>query len=116
MPLGDVTETRVEQTGPPGREFTYVDIGSIDRDTKRIVDPKVLPSSKAPSRATTGFTPPKNDASPFGGGIPFFKPSDLDVGYNVREFRDSLTEAGAEHGRVLPPLSILVTCIGATSL
>jgi type I restriction enzyme S subunit len=28
-----------------------VDIGSIDRETKRIVDPKVLPSSKAPSRA-----------------------------------------------------------------
>ena len=65
-------------------------------------------------RATTGFTPPKNDESFFGGDIPFFKPSDLDVGYNVREFRDSLTEAGAEHGRVLPPLSILVTCIGAT--
>ena len=65
-------------------------------------------------QTTTGFTPPKQDASLFGGDIPFFKPSDLDVGYNVREFRDSLTEAGAEHGRVLPPLSILVTCIGAT--
>ena len=36
------------------------------------------------------------------------------MGYNVREFRDSLTEAGAEYGRVIPPLSILVTCIGAT--
>ena len=51
VPLGDLTETRVEQSGPQGREFTYVDIGSIDRDTKRIVDPKVLQSSKAPSRA-----------------------------------------------------------------
>lgn len=49
--LGDVTEGRIEQTGPLGREFTYVDIGSIDRDTKRIVDPKRLASSKAPSRA-----------------------------------------------------------------
>jgi type I restriction enzyme S subunit len=65
-------------------------------------------------QTTTGFTPPKQDASLFGGDIPFFKPSDLDVGYNVRDFRDSLTEAGAKHGRVLPPLSILVTCIGAT--
>jgi type I restriction enzyme S subunit len=65
-------------------------------------------------QTTTGFTPPKQDASLFGGDIPFFKPSDLDVGYNVRDFRDSLTEAGAQHGRVLPPLSILVTCIGAT--
>ena len=65
-------------------------------------------------RTTTGFTPPKNDESHFGGNIPFFKPSDLDVGYYVRDFRESLTQSGAEHGRVLPPLSILVTCIGAT--
>jgi type I restriction enzyme, S subunit len=49
--LGEITETRVEQTGPNGREFTYVDIGSIELDTKRIVEPKVLPASKAPSRA-----------------------------------------------------------------
>jgi type I restriction enzyme S subunit len=41
--------------------------------------------------------------------------SDLDAGYCVREFRDSLTEAGAEHGRLLPERSILVTCIGATT-
>ena len=64
--------------------------------------------------ATTGFTPPKGNADFFGGDIPFFKPTDLDAGYYVREFRDSLTEAGAEHGRILPPRSILVTCIGAT--
>ena len=49
--LSEITEARVEQTGPKGSEFTYVDIGSIELDTKRIVDPKVLPSSKAPSRA-----------------------------------------------------------------
>lgn len=49
--LVDVTEPRVDQTGPKGAEFTYVDIGSIDRDTKRITDPKVLATAKAPSRA-----------------------------------------------------------------
>lgn len=49
--LGEIAEARVEQTGPNGREFTYVDIGSIALDTKRIVEPKVLPVSKAPSRA-----------------------------------------------------------------
>ena len=64
--------------------------------------------------AITGFTPPKSNPEFFGGDVPFFKPTDLDAGYNVREFRDSLTEAGAQHGRVLPPLAILVTCIGAT--
>ena len=49
--LGELTETRVEQTGPKAREFTYVDIGSIALNTKRIVDPKVLSVSKTPSRA-----------------------------------------------------------------
>jgi len=50
--LGDIAEERVAQCGPQGHDnFTYIDISSIDRDTKRIVAPKVLQSSKAPSRA-----------------------------------------------------------------
>lgn len=49
--LADLTEPRVEQTGPTVAEFTYVDIGSIDRDTKRITNPKSLARVKAPSRA-----------------------------------------------------------------
>nr|WP_236651166.1 restriction endonuclease subunit S [Aquabacterium fontiphilum] len=63
---------------------------------------------------TTGFTPSTSDPKNFGGGIPFFKPTDLDAGYEVRSSRESLTEAGASTGRVLPAGSILVTCIGAT--
>lgn len=63
---------------------------------------------------TTGFTPPGGNGGFFGGCIPFFKPTDLDAGYYVRKFRDSLTDAGAEHGRILPEGSVLVTCIGAT--
>jgi type I restriction enzyme S subunit len=51
-PLGDLCAPRVSQDGPKGRrEFVYVDISSIDRETKQIVDPKTLPASKAPSRA-----------------------------------------------------------------
>lgn len=50
--LGELTEGRVSQVGPTNRgEFTYVDISSIDRDSKRIVDSKVLPVAEAPSRA-----------------------------------------------------------------
>ena len=63
---------------------------------------------------TTGFTPSTSDPDNFGGGIPFFKPTDLDAGYEVRSSRESLTEKGASVGRVLPAGSILVTCIGAT--
>ncbi len=63
---------------------------------------------------TTGFTPPTSDQANFGGPIPFLKPTDLDAGYHVTRGRESLTEAGAQTGRVLPAKTVLVTCIGAT--
>lgn len=50
--LGDVVEEKVSQSGPCiGDDFTYVDISSIDNQSKRISDPKALPQSDAPSRA-----------------------------------------------------------------
>lgn len=48
--LGELADEPVEQTGPSG-DFLYVDIGSIDRETKKISDPKPLALSQAPSRA-----------------------------------------------------------------
>ena len=63
---------------------------------------------------TTGFTPPTGDVENFGGNIPFFKPSDLDVGENVTVAREYLTEKGIAKGRLLKADSVLVTCIGAT--
>jgi type I restriction enzyme S subunit len=62
----------------------------------------------------TGSTPSKQRPDYFGGSIPFFKPTDLNAGYYVTEFSDSLTESGAKEARLLPPLTVLVTCIGAT--
>lgn len=48
--LGELADEPVEQTGPTG-DFIYIDISSIDRETKRISDPKPLTLSQAPSRA-----------------------------------------------------------------
>lgn len=62
----------------------------------------------------TGKTPPTSQSDLFGGGIPFLKPTDLDQGYEVRTCRQTLTEKGAAFCDLLPPMSILVTCIGAT--
>ncbi|MFA0821927.1 MAG: restriction endonuclease subunit S [Methanomethylovorans sp.] len=62
----------------------------------------------------TGKTPPKEDKTLFGGEIPFFKPSDLNKGYFVESSQDSLTKKGLEYVRMLPPLTVMVTCIGAT--
>jgi type I restriction enzyme S subunit len=62
----------------------------------------------------TGNTPSTKRQEYYGGDIPFFKPTDLEAGYNVTEARQHLTEVGLSAGRALPEDSILVTCIGAT--
>ncbi len=48
--LGELADEPVENTGPAG-DFVYVDISSIDRETKKIIDPRPLALSQAPSRA-----------------------------------------------------------------
>ena len=48
--LGDVTEEAVYQASPIG-PFLYLDIGSVDRESKAFVRPKTLNPDEAPSRA-----------------------------------------------------------------
>jgi type I restriction enzyme, S subunit len=49
--IGDVT-TDVQQRVPqPAETFTYIDISSIDREAKRILNPQKLDGENAPSRA-----------------------------------------------------------------
>ena len=50
--LGEVAYEIIDQSGPvTDDDFLYVDIGSIDRDTKKILTPKPMPAAAAPSRA-----------------------------------------------------------------
>lgn len=50
--IREVTDHNVQATGPNGSgTFTYVDISSIDNRRKCVVDPKVLTTEEAPSRA-----------------------------------------------------------------
>lgn len=62
----------------------------------------------------TGTTPPTSDPRNYGGDLPFFKPTDLNAGYELRHAREHLTPNGAAHARKLPAGAVLVTCIGAT--
>jgi type I restriction enzyme S subunit len=56
MQVGEITEPKIDQAGPaPNGEFTYVDISSVDNNSKRIVEPKRLPADSAPSRARQGL-------------------------------------------------------------
>lgn len=49
--IGDLVESKVSQDGPADSTFRYIDIGSVDNVSKRIVDPKTLAVAEAPSRA-----------------------------------------------------------------
>jgi len=50
--LGAITDDWIDTSGPASdEEFVYIDIGSVDNETKRIVSPKMLRGSQAPSRA-----------------------------------------------------------------
>lgn len=55
--LGDVICQGIDKTGPAdGEVFTYVDISSIDRDSKKITDAKEISAGDAPSRAKQRLT------------------------------------------------------------
>jgi type I restriction enzyme S subunit len=64
------------------------------------------------ARIETGSTPPKKNASHYGRDICFFKPGDLDSGGLLEFSEDMVTTKGAAAGRLLPPDTVLVTCIG----
>ena len=63
----------------------------------------------------TGNTPSKKNASYYSSNeYPFYKPTDLAAGSDVKYSIDGLSKEGFETGRIAPENSILVTCIGAT--
>src|SRR3989304_6467394 len=62
----------------------------------------------------TGTTPSKSNPEFYANDFPFFKPTDLEAGINVRVANDNLSNEGIKQARYLKSNSILVTCIGAT--
>jgi type I restriction enzyme S subunit len=59
----------------------------------------------------TGSTPPKSKKQYYGDDVPLVKPPELQNG-PLQTAEDSLSDEGAAVARVLPPKSILVSCIG----
>jgi type I restriction enzyme, S subunit len=60
----------------------------------------------------TGGTPPKSNVNYYGGNIPWIKPDNLDKAMYVEESSEYLSDEGGEIARLLPPGSVLVSCIG----
>ena len=59
----------------------------------------------------TGNTPPKGNAGNYGDYLPLVKPAEL-RGEFVGETSDGVSEVGASLARVVPPETVLVSCIG----
>jgi type I restriction enzyme S subunit len=60
---------------------------------------------------STGTTPPKNNSDFYGEFMPLVKPPEL-CDAPIDSALDNISEAGSEVARILPPQSILVSCIG----
>ena len=61
--------------------------------------------------SVTGNTPPTKDAENYGGKLPYIKPPQLRNNI-FSEGEETLSEKGRSLARVLPPNSVLVSCIG----
>lgn len=60
----------------------------------------------------TGSTPSTKDINNFGDRYPWVKPTDLDREEIIYKTRAGLSEQGGKIARLLPPESVLVSCIG----
>lgn len=78
-------------------EWRYLPIGAVFQ----------VETGTTPSKNESGFYVPK-------GGLPFFKPTDLEAGVEVSDAREYLSQAGARKARPLPEGTVCVTSIGAT--
>ena len=59
----------------------------------------------------TGTTPSKSKAEFYGDFMPLIKPPELHGG-SIEKSTDGLSELGSKQARILPPDSVLVSCIG----
>ena len=65
----------------------------------------------------TGSTPPTNESSNYSDDVtdcPFFKPTDLNYGLNVKTASSHISAKGEKYCRLIPAKTVSVTCIGAT--
>jgi type I restriction enzyme, S subunit len=60
----------------------------------------------------TGNTPPKDESDNYGNQYPWVKPPDLESKIPITQTKEYLSDKGAKKARLLPPKTVLVSCIG----
>jgi len=95
-------------------------LGRMGKEPLRRDDLPTLPNGwvwvelKDIGKIITGTTPRKSNSAYYGEDYAFFKPTDLNGGFYLKNTREKLSKLGIKRARLLPEKSILVTCIGAT--
>lgn len=62
----------------------------------------------------TGTTPPTLDNDNFGNDIPFIKPADIKVSWQIDYENEKLSNKGLELGRLIQSGSVMMVCIGGS--
>lgn len=106
---------RIQEDWKSKQGKKYKELEQVDTsDLHKLPEKWTWANVKQIGDVITGTTPSKSKPEFYGGEFPFYKPTDLNAGYFVKESTDSLTIEGISNARLLPEDTILVTCIGAT--
>ncbi len=90
------------------KEFKDTEIGRIPKEWK-VVEIREI------GDVFTGKTPPTSKNIYWDGNIPFITPEDITEEKYVYKTNRYVTREGAKHsGRILPPNTVIVVCIGST--
>ncbi len=113
--LEKIKKERKKQQGKKYKELPPVDTPAFPSGRSKLPNlPEgwVWTNIVGIGEVVTGTTPSKSKREYYGKDFPFYKPTDLNDGYYVTKSQDNLSKKGIEKARLLPPNSVLVTCIG----
>lgn len=95
-------------------DLTSSNLAMTDKENPKLPQGWTVKTLGEIGEIVTGSTPNTKNREYYGDEYPFYKPTDLNLGYCVENSSDMVSSKGFEISRKLPSKSILVTCIGAT--
>ena len=95
-------------------DLTSSKLAMTDKENPKLPQGWTIKTLGEIGEIVTGSTPNTKNREYYGDEYPFYKPTDLNLGYCVENSSDMVSSKGFEISRKLPSKSILVTCIGAT--
>ena len=95
-------------------DLTSSNLAMTDKENPKLPQGWTIKTLGEIGEIVTGSTPNTKNREYYGDEYPFYKPTDLNLGYCVENSSDMVSSKGFEISRKLPSKSILVTCIGAT--